>query len=194
MIKVQKILELDVDGVLLDVYTPVELYLSLNGQNFSFAENIKTWGMSECGPVVSKELKKLIVDPELRGQATFYNGAIDFLYEIYKYSKQKNMQLVLNSHEFRRDTAKVKQHIIENMLSTSGLSDIKYNISSGLNKEMLNSYICIDDSIPNIETSKAKYRILYGMFHNTPTYNIIPKGSERIEGYDNILRRVSEIE
>lgn len=188
------IVEIDVDGVLLDIYTPIELYLYVNGRSFSFSEKVKTWGMSECGYMYSKELKKLLVDPELRSQAQFYDGALDFVYEMDKYAKRRGMQVVLNSHEYRMDTAKVKQRILEGMISKCGFYDILINISKGFSKEMLDSYICIDDAIPNIERSTAKYRILYGMFHNVPDYNRIPKGSERIVGYKNILRRVNEIE
>ena len=187
-----KIVEVDVDGVLLDIYSPVEQYLSKRGIPFSFESNVITWGMTECGGL-EKDLKKLLIDPKLRSESTFYPNAVQFVKDIATIAKDRNWRLVFNSHEFRKDTAKIKAKIIEDLISDNNLV-ADYVVSCGVHKEMLNSHICIDDSIPNIEASKAKHRIIFGMFHNTPMYNKIPKGAERIEGYNNILERVRQIE
>lgn len=191
--KMRKIIECDVDGVLLDIYTPIEVALEKRGTPFSFEREVRTWGMTECGGR-AKELKALLSDPELRSQSHFYIGAIDFLRNLNLICNNRGWVLALNSHEWRIDTANVKAQILDNLrLTYPYLSNVCINISKGTKKEMLNSYIVIDDAIPNIEQSVATHRILYGMFHNTPMYNKIPKGAERIEGYESILQRVASL-
>lgn len=182
------IIELDVDGVLLDVYTPVEKYLASQGLYFSFKDSVRTWGMRETG-ILRPMLLKLLTDAEIRKNADWYDGAVNFVEYIARFCKRHNYKLVLNTHESNYAAAKVKLDKLEG-LKSEVIEDFDINVQCGPCKEMLNSYICIDDSLDNICRSTAKHPILFNSFHNTELYNGPRKGFKRVDTYAGAMGAV----
>lgn len=185
------IIELDVDGVLLDVYTPVEKYLASQGLHFSFKDSVRTWGMKETGNL-RPMLLKLLTDAEIRKNADWYDGAVAFVDYLAKLCKRHNYKLVLNTHEFNYEAAKVKVDKLEELKSAVS-DDFDINVQCGPCKEMLNSYICIDDSLENICRSTAKYPLLFDSFHNTELYNGPRKGIKRVSTYTGAAGEILKI-
>ena len=182
------IIELDVDGVLLDVYTPVEKYLASQGLYFSFKDSVRTWGMRETG-ILRPMLLKLLTDAEIRKNADWYDGAVNFVEYIARFCKRHNYKLVLNTHESNYAAAKVKLDKLEG-LKKEVTEDFDINVQCSPCKEMLNSYICIDDSLDNICRSTAKCPILFNSFHNTEMYNGPRKGFKRVDTYAGVMGAV----
>lgn len=185
------IIELDVDGVLLDVYTPVEKYLASQGLYFSFKNSVRTWGMRETGNL-RPVLLKLLTDAEIRKNADWYDGAVKFVDYMSKFCKRHDYKLVLNTHEFNYSAAQIKANKLEELKSAVS-EDFDINIQCGPCKEMLNSYICIDDSLENICRSTAEYPLLFNSFHNTELYNGPRKGIKRVSTYTGAAGEIMKV-
>lgn len=186
-----KIIECDVDGVLLDIYTPVEEYLNSPKVNykFSFENEVKTWGMTELGAKRYFVLEHL-TNSVLRGRAKFYDGAVEFIRGICDKAKEKGYEVVLNTVESNSACAYEKNKLLVDFRAKVGRS-FTINVQSyKRNKEMLCSDIVIEDSIPNIERSNARVKILKNMFHNRTNYNIIKTDYIRCNDYTDIYNTV----
>ena len=183
------IVEIDVDGVLLDIYTPVENYLRQQGLQFSFVERVKTWSMKETGNL-RPVLIKLLTDADIRKSANWYPGADIFVKELSDKCREMGYKLVLNTHEFNIPCANVKVEKLKELSEITGVEFVQ-NVQCGYRKEMLDSLICVDDSLENICRSPAKNPLLYNSFHNTELYNGRRKGFKRVYTYNEILQEVA---
>lgn len=169
------IVECDVDGVLLNIYKPIEDYLEYKGKpelrGFKFEDRVRSWGMQELGNL-RKDIFELIKRPDLRAKAVWYYGAEDFLYNLYSICMEHNAVLVLNSHESSVDAGRVKLDLLVNLASRLGiLPIINVQVSRG-SKEMLKSYICIDDCVNNLLRSPASYKFVVSACHNRDLRNM----------------------
>ena len=187
-----KIVEIDVDCVLLDVYTPVENYLRERGINFKFADSVRTFGMKETGQLRST-LLHLLTDADMRRQAEWYNGAKSFVRFLSEYCKYHNYALVLNTHERNYAAAQVKLQKLEELQMETGAC-FESNVQCGGRKEMLHSFICVDDCLDNICRSPAEHPLLFNMCHNTELYNGYRKGIVRVNGYDGVITAMQAID
>lgn len=185
----KKILECDVDGVLLDIYTPAEIYFNnITDGNFKFANEVKTWGMTELGNRRGIALESL-TNSEVRKGAKFYNGAVEFVRGLCTVTNDRGYEVVLNTVESNSQCAYVKNKILTNFMNEVG-RHFTINIQVGRQKEMLISDIVIEDSIPNIERSTARIKLLKDMFHNTSRYNLIKTNYVRCNNYRDIFDMV----
>ena len=187
-----RIVECDVDGVLLDIYTPVEEALKRQGIEFSFKDSVKTWGMKEIGPL-RNTIIPMLLDAELRSQAQWMTGAKDFVKQLSDLCEQLGYTLVLNTHERYYATAKVKLSLLQELAAETEVN-FEINVQCGYVKEMLKSYICIDDSLDNIVRSKSKNPLLFNSFHNTELYNGYRCNIHRVDGYSGVLRAITDIQ
>lgn len=187
-----KIFECDVDGVLLDIYTPVDKYMQRQDSSFSCKDRIHTWSMRELG-VHRKPVLDLLLSEQVRNDSDFYPNVDNFILGLCTLAKVNGGLLVFNSHEMLQSSAKVKYKKLKAKLESLGISNDIYtiNISCGVKKEMLKSFVVIDDALPNIEQSSAQNKILFGLFHNDPCYNRIPEDCVRLCDYADILRHIS---
>lgn len=185
------IVEVDVDGVLLDVYTPVENYLKQQGLNFSFEKSVKTWSMKETGNL-RPMLLKLLTDADTRKYAMWYKGAVEFVSALADECKKQGYKLVLNTHEFNIPCANVKVEKLNELRELTG-ADFETNIQCGYKKEMLDSLVCVDDSLENICRSPSKNPLLFNTFHNTELYNGVRKGFKRVYSYHDVIQDLKGI-
>ena len=185
------IVEIDVDGVLLDVYTPVEEHLRQQGLRFSFEKSVKTWSMKETGNL-RPVLLKLLTDADTRKYATWYPGAVEFISVLADKCREQGYKLVLNTHEFNMPCANVKVEKLKELRALTG-ARFETNIQCSYNKEMLDSLICVDDSLENICRSPSKNPLLFNSFHNTELYNGPRKGFKRVYTYYEIMQELNKV-
>lgn len=165
--KSQRIFECDVDGVIFDIWSPVEKILAERGVDFSFDRDVKTYQMYELGNL-RDEVLRLLLDADVRHRASFFAGADAFVRYLSYYCRSNDFALVFNTHEHNREAAIEKQNRLISFFKESGLTerDYMYQISMADNKEMLKSVIVIDDCVANLERSDAVCRIIFDRFHN----------------------------
>lgn len=185
------IVEVDVDGVLLDVYTPVEEHLRRQGLRFSFAESVKTWSMKETGNL-RPMLLKLLTDADTRKYANWYSGADIFVKALSDKCNELGYKLVLNTHEFNIPCANVKAAKLKELKELTGAKFVS-NVQCGYSKEMLDSIICVDDSLENICRSPSKDPLLFNSFHNTELYNGPRKGFKRVYTYFEVMKELGRV-
>ena len=191
-----RLIECDVDGVLLDIWTPVEVYYREKGVHFSFEEEVKSFGMMELGNR-RREVLNLLCDSEIRKRCIFYNGADSFIAMLVGIVRQRGYSVVLNTHERDKDVAEVKRNLLVAFEKRVGMlvgydvsGVLGCNIGIGGTKEMLNSYVVIDDAIPNLKRSTADYKLLFDRFHNR--YEVA-EGMQRVYNYADVLQWVERV-
>lgn len=191
-----RLIECDVDGVLLDIWTPVEAYYRERGVHFSFEEEVKSFGMMELGNR-RREVLNLLCDSEIRKRCTFYSGSDIFIAMLLGIAVQRRYSVVLNTHERDMAVAEVKRSLLVDfegrvgrLLGRDVTGVLSSNISIGGTKEMLNSYVVIDDAVPNLNRSKADYKLLFDRFHNR--YEVV-NGMQRVRSYEDVLKWVERV-
>lgn len=177
----QRVIDCDVDGVLLDIYTPVEKMLNESGYDIKFERDCTTWSMQSLG-----ELRPLVLtaftDPNIRVKAEWYSYAESMLMALSKFASQQGFQVILNTHEINPDCANIKYTKCKNIISKLGVRNIGINVQTGGKKVQLeNSQICIEDSLPNLIASPAYLKFLIPHRHNSPKTNTMPVDIIRIE-------------
>lgn len=180
---VKNVIECDVDGVLLDIYSPVEQELMNRGMNFKFDHDVHTWDMKETGEL-RPELLRLLTSPEMRVKACWYSWAGDLAQSLYYLAQNKGWKLVFNSHEVSPDTAGIKSKLLKEFKDCYNLKDAEIIVQCGKSKEMQsNAVICVEDCLPNIIRSQAPIKFLIAHTHNSPKTNAIPSNIIRVTPY-----------
>ena len=181
MKKIKNIIELDVDGVLLDIYTPVEKYLSLCGIDFRFERDASSYSLDELGDL-RNPVKKALTDADMRCRALFYDGAVDFLTALCQFADDNGLTVLLHTSEYNAASAAEKKKKLDYLQSKTHIS-FDYIIEKGDKIMLPNTLICIDDSVDNLKRSNAPIKILYAQFHNKE----YPDDMIRVESYENLL-------
>lgn len=183
-----KILECDVDGVLFDIWTPVENRLQYENIDFKFDRDVCTYSMRETGER-RKRLLELLLSADIRKEADFFQGADDFVSSLYEFCKKNDMRLLLNTHELYTDAAVVKGSRIAGLVRRTGIA-CDVNITVGGVKRMPSSFVVIDDCMDNLLLSPAICRILFDRFHNRSNSDVTLQYRNNIlrgYSYDSIL-------
>lgn len=170
----QKVISCDVDGVLLDIYTPIEQWINSFGYDLDFERDCTTWGMESLG-----KLRPLVfsafANSEIRGKAEWYPYAESLLLALCDFASKQGFQLVLNTHESSLSCADIKFNKCKELISRLGVSNIAVNIQTGGHKlPCKNERICIEDSLPNLIDSPAYLKFLIPHRHNSPKTNVMP--------------------
>lgn len=200
-----KILECDVDGVLLNIWEPVEKVLQQRHRNcdFTFEKYVTTFDMSELG-VAKTEVLDLLLSAEIRSKAPFFQGAETFVKELCQLCEKNDMVLVFNTQEKTKQSGEVKRAKMQEFLERVSTlypykeESVYINVQVGGRKEMLNSFIVIDDAIPNLLLSEAKNKLLFDRFHNKEKYNapLLMQSRTpiiRVKNYKDVVQQIKVV-
>lgn len=179
----KNIIEIDADGVLLDVYTPAEEYLKNLGYDFCFERDITSYSMSELGEKREIVLKAL-TEPECRKAAFPYFGAQQFLKELSDFAKFRPVDIVIHTSEYNRYCVPIKKQILRQLI---GPLPIKIDVCLGDKKMYPNSVLVIEDCLDNLDRSDAPYKICFAHSHNKESQYF------RTSDYGIIMDRIIEI-
>lgn len=177
----QRVIDCDVDGVLLDIYTPIEKMLSESGYDIKFERDCTTWGMQSLGEVRPLVLTAF-TDPNIRAKAEWYPYAESMLMALSRFASQQGFRVILNTHETNPACADIKYTKCKSIISKLGVHNVGINVQVGGKKAQLeDSKICIEDSLPNLIASPAYLKFLVPHKHNSPKTNTMPVDIIRIE-------------
>ena len=186
---------LDVDGVLMDCYPPINKALI---QQFSLPTDyrmekiIKTWNFLEYKEDMRKFVLECFGDPAIVENYNFKPGVVKFVKELHEIAKQRGGKLIFNTHCFNQAVGDVRKKQLDYLCEKANIN-ADYNISVGEKKINCESTIIIDDCLANLENSDAKLKILFGMFHNK--YYRLPNRDtyKRSHDYNEIVRMVKTL-
>lgn len=163
--KLSKLIEIDVDGVLLDPYTPAEHYLMRNGIRVDF-NKCSTYGLYELG-VQRRSAIKALISSEVRRNSRPYPGAEQFLRQLAAIASEYYWQIVLHTSEFEEACIPVKAKLLRDLTKQlPAQAPVSGNIVLGEKPMFANAFICIEDSVENLERSPAPVKICRSQFHN----------------------------
>lgn len=164
------LIEIDLDGVIADIYSPVERLIKGEGyHNFTF-DNVKTYEAKEpnigCPRV---EMNKWFNRPEIYNIIEPYKG----VEELISWLLRNKVKVVINTkstievEEGKRVWIEALKHRIKD-------GKIHYIIetSAGLKKMLKNSRVLIEDSLENIRRSPAETKFLISRHHNKKENNL----------------------
>ena len=161
----EKILfEIDLHGVIADLYSYIEEQIINEGyKDFSF-QNVKNYEVMNSGI----GCPKVIIDKYINSVDSFlnckpYEGALEFIDWV---KSKPDVDVVIHSfavNTFIGDaiTEWCKQYI----------PDCELILDIGIAKKMLSSDVCIEDSLENLSRSVAAIKYIRRQHHNREEYN-----------------------
>lgn len=161
----RKLIEVDVDGVLLDPYTPAEKWLSAKGYDITF-EKCTSYSLKELGEL-SKPAKTALIHPVVRSNSKPYQGAAKFLRQLAAMANEFYWDVVLHSSEFVIECVPIKNRLIDELIEGT---PIHKHIELGPKHMLKDSFICVEDCLDNLHSSDAPIKICRKQFHNTAGY------------------------
>jgi 5'(3')-deoxyribonucleotidase len=192
------ILEVDVDGVLGDLYTPIEKVINKEypEANFSFQKDVHSFGMKDLNPQIRARIFELFKDPQIIINEPLYYGAKSFLKQLYKISEKKGCQLVIHTHMMSPQVAIVRKLWLEALIKELNIKKTQIVIDCGDSKTMLhNRNVVVEDCIENLCKSTASVKILRTMPHNNEKTNkelLKDLKYHRCNSYRKILKTIEE--
>lgn len=186
--KITRLIEIDVDGVLLDPYPSAERYLAQQGYDVRFNQ-CSTYGLHELGKLREPTLKAL-TSPVVRKNSRLYPGADKFIKQLSVAASEFYWDVCLHTSEYNAECIPIKKKIIENIVSDMPVRAV---IEVGDKHMFGNAFICIEDCADNLLRSPAPIKICRAQFHNENT----SKEIFRTDKYDvmlslivNVMRRI----
>lgn len=164
---VMYVIEIDVDGVILDTYTGLTDKVKHFYDGFDAERDIHSWSMVELDDLkqgLRAEVFKLFGDVDYMSSLPFYSCALDALKRLSDYCITHDAKIMLNTLMFTQEIANKRVNFFEDIFRTHG---IKAEITAPVNKKsQLNAYIIIEDNVDNISNSSAEHKILIRHGHN----------------------------
>lgn len=161
------VIELDVDGVLLDTYSGLTDKLKDFYPDFNAERDIHSWSMLELNNLkqgLRSEVFKLFSDVDYMSSLPFYSDALESLKKLSDYCITHNAKIMLNTLMFTQEIADKRISFFEDVFRTNG---IKAEITAPVNeKSQLNAYIIVEDNVDNLSKSSAEHKILIRHGHN----------------------------
>lgn len=194
----KKIVELDVDGVIGDLYSPIEKIIRTEfpDKNFRFEKDVKSFGMKGVDPKIKKRIFELFKDPEIIKNEPLYSGCKTFLKKLYAISKKNNFDIVIHTHMLDKYVAEARKTWLESLITSLRLDGVKVVIDCGKEKNMFKgTYYVVEDCIENLKKSDAQIKILLDRPHNNEKTNAgLLDGliCYRCNSYSDILDILSE--
>lgn len=186
---------LDVDGVLMDCYPPINKALIQRFDlptDYKMEKVIKTWNFLEYQEDMRKFVMECFGDPDIVENYIFKPGVVKFVKELHDIAREKGGRLVFNTHCFNQAVGDVRKKQLDYLCSQANIV-ADYNISVGDKKINCASTIIIDDCLANLENSDAQLKILFGMFHNK-YYRLPNKNAyKRSHNYNEIIQLVKAV-
>lgn len=174
-------LELDVDGVLVNMDGSYKPYIEHIIPNFSEEEHILNWGIpeiKESHPEAYDIIFGLYSNPKFIRHLPLYDGIEEDLKLLYNLMQLTNGRLVIHTHIFN-DVCAIERRLYLETLRLKLNIDYDIEISVGDKKQTrTTSYIVIEDNIKNISLSNAPIKILMRRGHNR-SFDISSLNAER---------------
>lgn len=194
------IVEFDLDGVLLDIYTAMEsLYYRHTGKTICFESDVSNWGMSDLEPSVRSDIFKLFGNPVLFSSVTAYQDAYLFLHNVLKLIH--NGTIVLHTYvpndacsEARRRSPAVNRLI--GTICSAGARCILCIDTDGSKQGLkgLTPLVALDDNASYLSDScKVRHcgvKFLYSQFHNKHVQNPM---LHRVNGYTEAYQAMRDV-
>ena len=191
MSKKKVVVALDVDGVLMECYPPINRRIIAKfdvPENFRIQGVVKSWDMWELPEDIRRYALGCMAEAEIVEQYTFKKGSRKFVKELFECITAAGGEFFFNTHCLNKEVGDVRRRQLETLSAQLGITP-KYNISVGPKKVNIPSDIIIDDHIGNLNASPATTKILFSMFHNR---NIDEGSAFRSRNYNEILAYVKE--
>lgn len=187
-----KSLALDVDGVLMECYPPINARIVEKfdvPSDFRIQRIARSWNLTELPEDIRLYALALMAEADIVEQYTFKKGSKKFVKELYDCVTNNGGQFIFNTHCLNEEVGKVRRKQLETLSKYLGIEPI-YNISVGPTKVNAESDIIIDDHKGNLDVSPATTKILFSMFHNR---NLKAEDAFRSNDYNEIVRIVREV-
>jgi len=153
------LVEIDMDGVTLDIYGPLESAVRVKFPDFSMSQ-VKTWAMNELEEEVRNEIMRLFFDRDFMGSLQMYAEAE----EAMRLMKQSGHTLMINTSVCGNGNMNVRLRQLDVIAEHTDF----VQVSSFPSKPMLqNADVTIDDHIGNMHKSKTPVKILITQNHNS---------------------------
>ena len=192
MCKERKSLALDVDGVLMECYPPINARIIAKfdmPEDFRIQRVVRSWNMMELPEEVRRFALDCMGDAEIVEQYTFKKGSLKFVKELYDCITSHGGEFIFNTHCFNQAVGDVRRKQLETISAKLGICPT-YNISVGKVKVNAETDIIIDDHMGNLDASVADTKILFSMFHNR---DLKVGDAFRSNDYNAIVKHVKEV-
>ncbi|MNL91106.1 5' nucleotidase, deoxy (Pyrimidine), cytosolic type C protein (NT5C) [compost metagenome] len=164
------IIELDVDGVVLDIHNYIGSYVGHLVPNFIGDEQISSWGMSELTaihPELRGTIFKLFKDPRFMGSIPLFRDTIPSLRALYDLCSIKGLSICFNTNVDSQCVG-VRNNTLDSIIKVTCMEANKV-IQCNKDKVMLNSLVCVEDNAENLRKSSAPIKFLIRRGHNRTT-------------------------
>lgn len=160
-------IECDLDATLVDIYTPAEKFIKMEGyEHFKFS-NVRTYEGKHSGIGCPRVVRlKWLLEPKIYSTAKLYDGAYEFIDKITSY---KDVDFTINSKTPEK-CRKAKQDFLDRTFPKKSNFHTIIDTSDGV-KRMLDVDILIEDCLDNLLRSTANTKILINRSHNDIRYN-----------------------
>ena len=183
------VVALDVDGVLMECFPPINRRIIDNfdvPDTFRIQNIVRSWNMMELPEEIRLYALACMGEADIVEQYTFKKGSRKFVKELFNATIAAGGEFVFNTHCFNQAVGDVRQRQLEDLSAELGITP-KYNISVGPKKINIPSDVIIDDCMGNLDASDAKTKVLFSMFHNK---NLDEGSAFRSRDYNEILAHV----
>ena len=166
-----KIIEIDADGVLIDMDGSYAPYVEHIVPDYTEEKYVTDWGLpllKEKYPKAHEIIFDLYKNPKFISDLPRYKGVVSSLKALSFFIKflNEDYKMLIHTHMRGDECAKARREWLEKLKEESK-ADFQIKISKGMSKEKSQTKFClIEDNVSHLKRSKAKIKILIRRNHN----------------------------
>ena len=163
-----RIIEVDVDGVLASIHSAVDPYLQDICPGFRADERAQSYSMDEFDAIDTRlktTIFSLFNNPEFIGKLPMFPGTLLALTELNQHLELTGDRLLINTLVCNEVCVAPRKDWLDRVVKSAGIK-FEANVGFSKQKEVLNSYVTVEDNIDNLIRSKASIKILIRRGHN----------------------------
>lgn len=163
-----RLVELDVDGVLANIHCGLNPYVQSILPGFDGDTHIMTYDMQELNKIdvrLRTTIFSLFTDPEFIGSLELFPGTLEALIDLDAHLKSTGDKMGINSLLCSESAMHSRKDWLERVIRAAGI-DFKTNVGCSRQKEVLDSFVTVEDNVDNLIRSTAPIKILIRRGHN----------------------------
>lgn len=164
------ICEVDIDGTIADIFTPIESLIKREGyEDFSFNKVVRYDGRVEGVGCPRAVMNKWYEVADVYSMVEPYSGAIEFI----DWLLRMKVLVIANTKCYNTSVRDAKSIWISEINKKLQYGEIEYIADCSLGDKILlnNADIILEDALDNVRRSNAPTKFIIGRHHNKPEYN-----------------------
>lgn len=162
--------ELDIDGTIADIFTPIEALIKQEGYaNFTFESVLRYDAKNSCIGCPRVVMNKWYYTPDIYNVTEPYEGAIEFIDWLLEYG----LRVIMNTKCYTKEVGIAKEKWVGEINKKLKHGKVEYiaDCHLGAKRMLENANILVEDSLENIKRSNADTKFIFGSHHNKRKHN-----------------------